>query len=75
MSRLTNLINRLLGRSSAPVFVIKGNDQLAIATICTWIDLAEHTGVNKEKLKLAEEALAQFQLYQRTHSHFCHIPD
>lgn len=48
-----------------PIFILRGQDPLALVPIYTWIDLAEKKHVNEEKVNRAAQHAEEFQSFQR----------
>lgn len=58
-----------------PVFILRGNDALAPATIQAWLDLAEDSDVNAEKVNFAEKHLQDIKEYQEKNPDKVKLPD
>lgn len=50
-----------------PIFVLRGQDQLATAGVAQWITMAERKGVNHAKVTSAGDDLKAFNAFKQTH--------
>lgn len=69
MTKGEELSSGVLSRVDAeePLFIIRGNDRFAIATIRFWIAAAEEAGVNPAKIAQAEKAIHNIIKWQAAH--------
>lgn len=58
-----------------PTFILRAKDLLAPAVLQDWIESAQHSGVNPDKITHAQEHLEAFEAFQRLHPERCKLPD
>lgn len=58
-----------------PVFILMGRDLTAASRVLEWIESAKAASVNPDKIRRAEEHLADFVNFVQEHPERCKMPD